>query len=300
MLEHSVVDDAQRAASRAAATAGVDVRELHGMADCVAVAGLFRQVWLRAPDNPPISADVMRALAHSGNYLAGAFVGDELVGAAAGFLAAPVGKGLHSHITGVAAAARGRSVGFALKLHQRAWALRRDLDSITWTFDPLVRRNAYFNLAKLAARSVAYLKDFYGRMDDGINGAGPSDRLVLSWPIAERVVELACAGQRLDVSDQAAGAAVALDQRDGLPLVRQPSKAEPSGLVDPGGLNGPARGETVLVRVPADIEGLRGQDPAAADAWRMALREVLGGLLDAGATITGFIPDGAYVVSTRQ
>jgi predicted GNAT superfamily acetyltransferase len=31
---------------------------------------------------------------------------------------------------------------------------------VTWTFGPLVRRNAYFNLVKLGATAVAFHKDF--------------------------------------------------------------------------------------------------------------------------------------------
>ena len=61
----------------------------------------------------------------------------ELVGACVGFHEEPPLQTLHSHIAGVI---RGpwRNVGFALKLHQRAWALRRGIAEIAWTYDPLV------------------------------------------------------------------------------------------------------------------------------------------------------------------
>ncbi len=61
---------------------------------------------------------------------------------------------------------RGRSVGFALKVHQRAWALSEGLEEISWTFDPLISRNAHFNLVKLAAEPTSYHRNFYGHMAD--------------------------------------------------------------------------------------------------------------------------------------
>ncbi len=57
-----------------------------------------------------------------------------------------------------------------MKLHQRAWAIARGIPVIEWTFDPLVARNAYFNIRKLGAMPVEYLPNFYGIMGDGING----------------------------------------------------------------------------------------------------------------------------------
>ncbi|STS10865.1 Uncharacterized conserved protein [Gordonia bronchialis] len=102
---------------------------------------------------PPVSTDMLRALSHAGNYVAGAFIGDHLAGGSVGFFGAPVGHTLHSHITGVSKRGRGHNVGYALKMHQRTWALHRGLRTITWTFDPLVARNAYFNITKLGAHT---------------------------------------------------------------------------------------------------------------------------------------------------
>src|SRR6185312_17408828 len=98
------------------------------------------------------------------------------------------------HIAGVTRAGAGRHIGYALKLHQRAWALDRGLDTVTWTFDPLVRRNAYFNTVKLAARPVEYLVNFYGEMTDEINVGQGSDRLLVEWPLLASAVVRAAAG----------------------------------------------------------------------------------------------------------
>jgi predicted GNAT superfamily acetyltransferase len=181
----------------------------------------------------------------------------------------------------------GRRVGFALKLHQRAWALRRDVAEIAWTFDPLVRRNAYFNLVKLGARPAEYLPNFYGGMNDGINGGTDSDRVLVQWDLRSPLVAAACAGQFRPASAQAelarGAAAVLSPGPDGWPVRTT------------------AADETVLlVAVPPDVEGLRGSDPECAAAWRTAVRDALSPLMAAGAAVTGFDKAGWYVVRAAR
>lgn len=268
------IEDALACAEAAAAASGVQVRELVGFEDFQEVFRLFDAIWHPLPANPPVTVELMRAFSHTGNYVAGAYDGKRLVGASVGFLAAPPGQVLHSHITG---ASIGRGIGFALKLHQRAWALARDLNRITWTFDPLVRRNAHFNLAKLGARPEKYLRRFYDTMDDAVNAGDESDRVLAVWRIAEPRVAALCRGEAL-APPVPADAVVALEDRWGRPV------------------RGRSDARVVLVAVPQDIERLRLTDPALALAWRHALREVLGGLLDEGATVTGFHQRAYYVV----
>jgi predicted GNAT superfamily acetyltransferase len=275
---------AWRRAEDAARAGGVEIRELADMDDLLRLCALVDEIWHPNPSNPPVTAELLRALAHAGNYVAGAFAGDQLVGACAGFFSPPGARTLHSHIAGVSLGLLGKHVGFALKVHQRAWVLSRGATTITWTFDPLVCRNAYFNVAKLAALPVEYLADFYGEMDDAINAGDDSDRLLVRWPLTAGSVDRACqgAGSGADAAGlRAAGAAVALDiDVGGRPVICDA---------------GPADG-TVLVRVPADIETVRRHDQAAARRWRRALRQVLGGLMTDGGRVTGFDRSGWYVV----
>ena len=281
------LDEAKRAAQASARASGVYIRELAEMDDLQRLCGLFDEIWHPDPGSLPVSAEFLRALAHAGNYVAGAFAGDQLVGGCVGFFASPAEHAMHSHIAGVSPRLPDKHVGFALKLHQRAWALSRDTTTITWTFDPLVCRNAYFNVAKLAAPPVEYLPDFYGAMDDIINAGDESDRLLVNWPLTAESVVRACQGlgSSADAAQlHAAGAAVALDiDADGLPTV------------------GDARtgASTVLVRVPQDIETVRRHHEAAARRWRHAVRQVLGGLMADGGQVTGFDRSGWYVVQRR-
>jgi predicted GNAT superfamily acetyltransferase len=273
---------AEVAAADAALTAGVDIVALESPEQFVDVQRLFAEIW-SSGDEPPVSAELMRALAHAGNYVVGAYDtarDGALVGACVGFCGPPAEATLHSHIAGVTPSARGRSVGYALKLNQYTWALRHGLKGITWTFDPLVCRNAHLNIAKLGATPTEYLPNFYGAMTDGINAGQGSDRLLVSWSVRPLVE-----GRRRD--DVAPGAVVLLEESS-------------AGRPTTAGARALGEHETGLVRVPRDIEVLRLKDPAAAISWRSAVGEVLGGLLQQGRRITGFTGPGYYVVESAR
>jgi predicted GNAT superfamily acetyltransferase len=94
---------------------------------------------------------MLRALAESGNVPYGAFAERDLIGYVLGWAGVDPAEGLHTHSHMLAAVPdrRHRGVGYALKLAQRAQALDQGIRFVRWTFDPLVARNAYFNLQKL-------------------------------------------------------------------------------------------------------------------------------------------------------
>src|SRR5690606_13300190 len=121
--EDAVVAQAAKDAERAATRAGVSIRELFGIDEQAAAIRLLAEIWKRTAENPPVPAELLRAMSKAGNYIGGAFHGDDLVGVAIAFHANPERHALHSHIAGISSAHAGRSVGFALKQHQRSWAL---------------------------------------------------------------------------------------------------------------------------------------------------------------------------------
>jgi predicted GNAT superfamily acetyltransferase len=309
------------AARRAARQAGVEVTDLHEMGELTEAAELFIEVWRTSRAEAPCTPSLLRALAHSGNYVSAAWLGGRMVGASVGFLhpdpsghplgvtrTPPAGEGyaLHSHITGVRAEAQGRGVGVTLKLHQRAWALARGLPVITWTFDPLVRRNAFLNLVKLGAEIVEYLPDFYGRMGDGINAGDETDRCLVSWPLASERAIAASRGAAPEpdlAALRGAGARVLLEEdAAGRPATtnpgKEPSPAEATGPADELGLaeaTGPGI-PAVLIQVPGDIVAIRAADPDLASRWRRALRATMGGALARGLAATGITRSGWYVL----
>ncbi|MFC0625733.1 GNAT family N-acetyltransferase [Kribbella deserti] len=276
------VVDAVAAADAAASSAGVFIRGLDRMAELDAVCDLFDRIWRFDGGHAPVSSELLRAMSRAGGYVAGAFEGDELVGACVGFFSPPAEFGLHSHIAGVSPKTRGRSVGFAMKVHQRAWAMAQGLTKISWTYDPLVGRNAYFNLVKLGARPAEYLANFYGPMNDALNAGDDTDRLMVTWQLEDPLVAAACAGAPSIadlVAERAAGAQAMLARSDSGDPVRHDVDAR-----------------TVLIAVPPDIERLRGDDPMSAGRWRLAVRDCLGGLLDQGARVRGFARSDYYIV----
>lgn len=267
--------DSDTAALAAAAAAGVTVREVADPGEIREMYGLFDRIWRPEPHNQPVTAALMRALSKADNYVVGAYAAGELVGACVAFFGPPARSTMHSHITG----ALRKGVGFALKTHQRDWAMRNGLKTISWTYDPLVRRNAYFNLGKLAATADEYLTNFYGGMNDGRNGADDSDRVLVSWDLTAPAVDAACAGRPAALARDDA-AVVGLDRTaDGRPAA------------------GDLGGRTVLVAVPPDIEALRGTEPDIAQAWRIAVRETLGTLMAGGWRVIGFDRAGWYVLT---
>ncbi len=170
--------DLARTAARAA---NVELRPLTALAELDDAVGVMVATW-GAFQLPP--RELLIALAHSGNVPFGAYDGDRLIGFVLGW-AGVDGDGLHvhSHMLAALPDRRHRGVGYALKLGQRAQALEQDIHVARWTFDPLVARNAWFNLGKLGAVADGFGRAFYGEMTDEINAGDRSDRLVVRWDL---------------------------------------------------------------------------------------------------------------------
>lgn len=169
------------------AAPGITIRDLTTVEEVFTASAVLDEVW--GGDRTGMPPNLLRALAHSGNYAVGLFHdegsgAERMIGASVAFFAAPAERSMHSHITGILAPYRSQGLGRLLKQHQRAWAFARDVGHITWTFDPLVARNAHVNLTVLGARVTEYLPDHYGAMDDGVNRGDESDRLMVSWALA--------------------------------------------------------------------------------------------------------------------
>ncbi|MFG6503911.1 GNAT family N-acetyltransferase [Microbacterium sp. P05] len=160
---------------------GIRILPLTSVEQVHAASSVFDRVWPGERSSMP--ANILRALEHAGNYVVGVYEGERMLGASAAFFGSPEDRTLHSHITGIVPEAQGRGIGRAIKQHQRAWARERGIERITWTFDPLVLRNAHFNLRVLGAEVAEYLVDQYGPMDDDINRGDASDRLMASWRV---------------------------------------------------------------------------------------------------------------------
>ncbi len=131
----------------------------------------------------------------AGGWTLGAFVADRMVGFVHHLAGVRSDNEIfgYSHVMAVAKDYQNKGVGARLKWAQRDRALREGRKLIKWTWDPMLTRNAHFNLNRLGAVVETYLDDFYG-VDYGVDaGLGlPSDRLSATWEIdSPRVHELA-------------------------------------------------------------------------------------------------------------
>src|SRR6186997_268982 len=153
--------EAWERANQAAASAGVTLQALTSLDDADRLIEVMRQTW---GDHDLMPREMVRAIAESGNLPWGAFDGEELVGYVLGWAGVDPEDGLHvhSHMLAALPGRRHAGVGFALKLAQRAMSLDQGIQVVRWTFDPLVARNAHFNLSKLGARCDRFHRNFYG------------------------------------------------------------------------------------------------------------------------------------------
>lgn len=257
-----------------ALAAPVQIELVHSEPEARVAAQVLADVWPTYDGHPPIVSELVWVFAHTGNYVSVARVDGTVVGTAIGFRARDAhGDYLHSHIAGVLPAFQGMNVGFSLKQHQRSWALDHGIDRITWTFDPLVTRNAYFNVTKLGARLTGYYVNFYGAMDDEINGGDETDRAVATWNLREDRVPA-------DVEELRATLPVRLSVGAGNePLLHN---------VD---------AECVLLQLPRDVVALRQSDELLARSWREVLREILVSAFADGYEVTGVTRDGWYLLA---
>lgn len=239
------------------------VRTLHTLDEMRLLVQVADVVW-GPPAGSMVSPDFLMALSHTGGYVAGLFEestpSPTMIGCSFGMLARFRDEFvLHSHITGISPRLQHAGLGRLLKRHQSTWARDNGLTTITWTFDPLVRRNGWFNLHCLGATAEEYHVDFYGPLGDSINGIDETDRLVAQWDLTSTRTQLA--------TDHTLPAVV-------------PEASD------------------VLVSTPHDIVTLRTQDPPRARTWRRELRQQLTSKFDS-SHIVGMTSDGSYVLRPR-
>jgi len=277
------------------------IRLLETPEDMETVEVLQRLVWPGC-ETDVVPAHLLVAISHNGGIALGAFAGDEMVGFVFGFPGFDMlPDGPHpkhcSHQMGVHPDWRDAGLGFSLKRAQWQMVRRQGLDRITWTYDPLLSRNAYLNIAKLGAVCNTYRRSEYGDMRDGLNVGLPSDRFQVDWWVNTRRVE-----RRL--GKQTRGT-LSLDQfaRAGVSPLYAPQPG-PAGLLRPPEHLPPLDGSLLMAEIPTDFMGLKAADFALARDWRFFTREVFETAFAAGYLVTDFIfdhtsqsPRGLYVLA---
>lgn len=238
-----------------------------------AVSAVLATVWGTPEATSPAPRNVLAALADTGGYVSGAWLDGECVGGSYGLTYLERGKVcLRSQVTGTTRTRSG--IGEALKLHQLTWAHETGIERITWTFDPLVRANARFNVARLGARITRFVPDFYGRLDDGVNGGDATDRCVVTWDVG-RVGVVAPSVTSAQLLAEGHEVLLGVD-RSGAPV--------PHATL----------GSHLMVATPDDVVELRRTDAAVARKWRAATRSAFRTAFDAGLHADLVTADGWY------
>ncbi|KMS72471.1 chorismate synthase [Streptomyces viridochromogenes] len=249
------------------------VRTVHDVAGFAAVADYFSDVWHTPRSAPPVLPETLHSLAHAGGAVHAAYDGQRLAGASVAVFGPPALRETYSLM-----AAAEQGLGVRVKQAQRAWAVELGARTMRWTFDPLVGRNARFNLVKLGAVGTEYLVDFYGPMADGVNDGDETDRLTVAWDLIEP-------GQPYDSGGTG--------DREAAPTTHTAPDGGPLARRDPAD-------RYVWCRVPDDVVALRAADPELALHWRRAVREVFTKAFADGFTARGMSRDGWYTLARQE
>jgi len=254
----------------------MEYRVLDSISELEAAFALEVAVWGLDPRDA-VPVNMLRAIQHAGGALIGACDGEQIVGITLGLPAKNANCSiLWSHMTGVQRGYQGKNIGFELKRQQRQWALANGFEEIRWTFDPLQRGNANFNVHRLGATAESYLINFYGVMKDEINHADiPSDRVEGVWRLNDpRVVRL------MD------------DSLPDEPTSDRPFLLKDRGLPEMGAFD--AYMPEYLVQIPRSLSQLPNSD--ALLRWRLALRETLSQAFADGYIGVDFTAANAYLL----
>ena len=297
----------------------VDLRVLETPAEMRAVEELAATVW-PGSDRDIVPDHLLLSVAHNGGLVAGAFDGDRLVGFVFGY---PGLQGSSdgfrpkhcSHQLAVHPDYRSAGVGFALKRLQWRFVRDQGLDRITWTYDPLLSRNAHLNIAKLGAVCNTYLRDAYGNQRDELNAGLASDRFEVDWWInSGRVLRRMQDNSQEQTPEarrarEAAGFDATLLKRAVRLNPPSSGKLPPPPLLqelkarEAGYRGGPA---CVLVEIPHDFASVKATDAALAADWRAHTRACFEHLFGEGFAVTGFLhragprPRATYVLTRSR
>jgi predicted GNAT superfamily acetyltransferase len=253
----------------------ITIRRAETTDDYHACQDAQRRAWGITEDAYVVPIATMVGAQLHGGLVLGAFLADgSVVGVSFAFLGRIEGRlGLYSQLTGVVPGQQGRGIGGRLKEAQRQFARDAGLELLAWAFDPLQAGNAHFNLARLGARSHAFIPNMYGLRTDALNAGVPTDRLIAEWPTTPWPRD------PIDVSDV-----------DRFPHVirttpRPDGSRDVAGVaIDEVGGHGP-----ILLEVPGEINRIRAEAPEAAERWRAAVSEAFTTLFARGFSAVDFV-----------
>lgn len=260
-------------------TPTITIRDIESVAQMKALEKLQQDVWgWDDLDTTPLMDFII--LKELGGTLIGAFDGDRLIGFAFGFLGRHEERVVfHSHMLAVHPAYREHGIGLRLKLAQRASAIERGFEHITWTFDPLQSTNGHLNFRKLGVVASGYRINFYGAQSSSpLHRYIGTDRLWVDWFLNSKRV-----ATRIQVRHDEREIATA--DLNGLERLIQ---VDGDGLAVARPVNG-LRCKPLLIEVPDKIALLQRDNPDSARAWRDSTRAAFVNALESGYVVEDFL-----------
>ena len=242
----------------------ITFKQLKTPEDLIPCEGLQEAVWGFNKDDV-IPPRFMRVLCKHGGFAMGAFDDDTMVGFVFGVPAIHYGRpSQHSHMLAVLPEYRNHNIGYKLKIAQREEALGRNIDLITWAFDPLQSRNAHLNINKLGVIACSYDINLYGESSSSKLHSGlGTDRLLAEWWLVSDKVKTVIDGHTHDPvkGPYAKGVNINRTERDeqGLLLPEEPDLT----LTD----------DVLLLEIPDDIEKMKCSNIEAARKWRTLVQK---------------------------
>lgn len=265
-----------------------NIRVLEQPEEMAAVERLQREVW-PGSETDIVPGHLMLTAVHNGGLVLGAFEGERLIGFVFGFPgleSTPDGpRPKHcSHMAGVQPEYRDRGLGFALKRAQWQMVRHQGLDHMTWTYDLLLSRNAYLNIAQLGAVCSTYRRSEYGEMRDALNAGLPSDRFQVDWWLNTNRVHV-----RLGKRPRPTLKLSHLTRVGLRPLYRLQRGAD--GLPRPPEHVPALEAQLLAAEIPSDFMALKAADFALGRDWRFFSREFFESAFARGYIVTDFVFD---------
>lgn len=306
----------------------ISLRILESVAELTAVENIQRQIW-PGSETDIVPGHLLLTAVHNGGLLIAAFLSespesapgaqmsglDPQAGSMIGFVFGfpglyftPDGPRLKhcSHMMGVLPSFRDQGVGFRLKRAQWQMVRHQGLDRITWTFDPLLSRNAFLNIARLGGVCNTYLREVYGEMRDGLNIGLPSDRFQVDWWVStQRVLRRLSKHPRraLDLA-HFLSAGIPIINPTSMSTDGLPRPAEETQIFASQNVSYPFEDRRLLLaEIPADFQALKLADHSLALDWRLHTRRLFEELFQRGYIVTDFVylsgsyPRSFYVLS---
>jgi predicted GNAT superfamily acetyltransferase len=211
--------------------------------------------------NPKLLSAIV---ANGGAAVAATTAENSLVGFAYGFVGFDGSRPyLYSQAAFIDPDYQSKGIGRLLKQAQRDIATDAGLSSMRWAFDPVLARNAHFNLDVLGARGVRFAPRYY---DESF-----TDRLIVDWALVPANPERPVATASAETGDSVASVSTA-SVSNGDPT------AGPSFSANDWG-RPVTVGRDIHVPIPASITDV---DPVLMDALRMTLAATFTELFAAG------------------